>query len=678
MQKDLSWQRPLAGKLVPFKITAIYALVGGLWVLFSDKVLAMLISDSATITRIQTYKGGFYVLATALMLHLLICRGMATVRFSEKALRDLAQGVSAVTGAAFFQSLVLHIAKVLKVNYVIIAQLSPDDYETATTVAVCGRGEIIANFSYLLAGTPCENVATKGLCTYPSNVCGQFPNDRLLQDMGVDSYMGIPLFDSSGYVFGIIAVMDVKPLHNRGFAESMLRIFAVRAAAELERKRSEERLQYLAYHDPLTDLPNRTLFYDRLALALANAHRHRQMLAVLFIDLDQFKNVNDTLGHAMGDRLLQGFAERLTGSLREGDTIARMGSDEFTMLLPEIDQVEDAVKIAQCIFGAIKESWVLSGYEFHITASIGISVYPNDGADADNLLKNADTAMHRAKEKGRNNYQLYTPAMNEKILERLALEKSMRFALMHEEFVVYYQPQVNICSGEIIGLEALVRWQHPNLGLVFPDRFISSAEETGLILPIGEWVLRTACAQNKAWQDKGYQPVRVAVNLSPYQFQQQNLVETVSRVLLETGLAPQWLELEITEGIAMQDVEMTITTLRDLRAMGIGISIDDFGSGYSSLNYLIQFPISKLKIDQSFIREIESNPKNAAIVTTIIVLAQNLKLQVIAEGVENAEQFAFLKQNRCEEMQGYLFGKPVPAEIIEEVLKAGRFSTVFN
>ncbi|MHB9094264.1 MAG: putative bifunctional diguanylate cyclase/phosphodiesterase [Eubacteriales bacterium] len=442
-----------------------------------------------------------------------------------------------------------------------------------------------------------------------------------------------------------------------------------------EKRNLLQQMIHQAYHDPLTDLPNRILFNDRLSLALAHAHRNKEMLSVLFLDLDRFKLVNDMLGHVMGDSLLKEVADRLAEHVRESDTIARLGGDEFTLLLPQIGHEEDAAKIAEKILRAFQQVFFIGGHEFQITASIGLALYPNDGQDAETLMKHADTAMYRAKEQGRNNYQLFTHSMNAKILERLAMESSLRHAIEREEFLVFYQPQVNTDTGQIKGMEALVRWQHPERGLIAPAEFIPLAEDTGLIVPIGERVLRTACAQNKAWQDSGFPPMRVTVNLSACQFQQGNVVETIARILKETGLDPHWLELEITESVIMQDIDYTIKTLNDLREMGIYIAIDDFGKGYSSLNYIKRFPVHTLKIDRSFVGDIIKNPEDAAIVTTIIVLAQNLKLKVIAEGVETAEQLDFLKRRHCVEMQGFLFSRPVPVEEFEKLLHQGGFGT---
>jgi len=435
-----------------------------------------------------------------------------------------------------------------------------------------------------------------------------------------------------------------------------------------QRRQYEETIRYHAFHDALTDLPNRMLFKDRLTLAMARAKRNSKILAVLFMDLDRYKLINDTLGHSAGDKLLQGVAERLSECIREDDTIARLGGDEFTILLPKISQAQNAAKVAGKIIEAFRQPLTIDAHELYITTSIGIALYPNDGTDPDTLLKNADTAMYLAKEKGRNNYQLYTPTMNEKAFERLELETSLRRAVERQEFVVYYQPKIKINTGRIIGMEALVRWIHPQKGLIPPGEFIPATEETGLIIPLGEWVLRTACAQNKAWQDAGFPPIRVSVNLSLRQFQMQNLVEVVANILKETGLDPFWLELEITESVAMKNEEYTINTLHGLKEMGIQLSIDDFGTGYSSLRHLKRFPISKLKIDKSFVQEIGIDNDNEAIASVIIFLGQSLNLGVIAEGVETEEQLRFLKKHQCNEMQGFLFSKPVSAEDFLQIL----------
>lgn len=429
-----------------------------------------------------------------------------------------------------------------------------------------------------------------------------------------------------------------------------------------ERRWMEEKIKHMAFHDALTSLPNRILFNDRLTLALAHAHRMNEMLAVLFLDVDRFKGINDALGHTMGDQLLREVADRLKSCVRDQDTVARFAGDEFTLLVLGITQTEHAIDIACKILGAFKRSWTVSKHELYITASIGIALYPNNGEDAETLLRNADAAMYYAKEQGRNNYQLYTPAMHEKTFEKMKLETSLRRALDREEFVVYYQPLVNIRTGQVVGMEALVRWRHPDRGLTLPEEFLTLTENTRMIVFIDELVLYTVCSQIKAWQDAGFQPLCVAVNISAYTFQQPKFVETVMSVLQKTGLDPHLLGLEITEGIAMQDIETTIHKLDKLSDLGIQISIDDFGTGFSSLYYLKKFPIHKLKISQHFVNGIVTDQNDKVIVSSVIALAQSLRFKVVAEGVENEEQLIFLKQRQCDEMQGYLFCKPLPAE----------------
>jgi diguanylate cyclase (GGDEF)-like protein len=439
-----------------------------------------------------------------------------------------------------------------------------------------------------------------------------------------------------------------------------------------ERKQAEERLYYLANHDSLTNLPNRRLFIDRLNQALARLPWGKRVAAVLFLDLDRFKQINDTLGHPIGDLLLAAVSERLQSCLRAGDTIARFGGDEFAIILVDMARAEDVSKVAQKIINALSKVFIVKNYELFITTSIGISLCPADGKDADTLLKNADMAVYRAKEQGRNNYQFYLASLNTNALERLAMETSLNQAVERQEFLLHYQPRVDLNTGQIIGIEALVRWQHQSLGMVSPAKFIPLAEETGLIVPIGEWVLRTACAQNKAWQAGGLPPVVVSVNISARQFQQKRLVEMVSRVLKETGLDPQYLELELTESILMQKEEPCIEMLRDLNSMGISLSIDDFGTGYSSLSYLNRLPVKSLKIDKSFVNRITKDTNNAGIVTAIITLAHSLRLEAIAEGVETTEQLEFLRSLHCDGMQGYLFSQPLPAGEATKLMAEGK------
>jgi diguanylate cyclase (GGDEF)-like protein/PAS domain S-box-containing protein len=434
------------------------------------------------------------------------------------------------------------------------------------------------------------------------------------------------------------------------------------------RKLTEHRIRHIAQHDVLTGLPNRSLLQDRLSQAVAYSQRCERPVWVLLIDLDRFKFVNDSMGHKAGDVVLMTVAARLRAALRETDTVARLSGDEFVVILTEHDERLQA-EVVQRLMDAVAQPVPLGSKEFFVTCSIGVAVYPTDGTPADSLIEHADIAMYRAKKLGRNNFQFYTPAMNDEAQERVRIESALRSALERDEFVLHYQPQVNLASGQVVGMEALIRWQHPELGVVAPDRFISVAEETGLIVPIGAWVMRTACAQNKAWQDAGLGMLRVAVNLSARQFGAANLLADISDVLARTGLAPSLLEIELTESLFMSDVTLAVELLHSMKALGVNLSIDDFGTGYSSLSYLSRFPIDVLKIDRSFVSDITRDANDAAIVASIIALAHNLQLSVIAEGVETAEQLDYLRRHGCDEMQGYYFSRPLAAPAFEELLR---------
>ncbi|GAB4375866.1 MAG: hypothetical protein Kow00121_22130 [Elainellaceae cyanobacterium] len=444
-------------------------------------------------------------------------------------------------------------------------------------------------------------------------------------------------------------------------------------------RRVEDTIRYQASHDRLTDLPNRLLFDERLSLALRRMVEDREMLAVMFLDLDRFKSINDTLGHAIGDQLLQQVARRISRCLKQGDTIARWGGDEFTLILPNIHSVEDVAKIAQRILKALEAPFDFSQQELHVTASIGIAIAPHDGQDAETLLKNADTAMYRTKQQGKNSFQIYASDMNMQAFEELVLGNDLYKALERGEFLLHYQPQVNLHTRRVVVIEALIRWQHPRRGLVPPDQFIALAEETGQINAIGEWVLRTACAQNRSWQRAGLPPVRVAVNLSGRQLQQQNLAQSIAQVLSDTELEPRYLEVEITESTAMQDLSLTISVLKELQEMGVYISIDDFGTGYSSLATLKQFPLHTLKIAREFIKDLTTSSKDAAIAQAIVALGHGLNLEVVAEGVETIEQWTLLESIHCNAMQGYFFSKPLSAEaIVPFILSNSRADLTFG
>jgi diguanylate cyclase (GGDEF)-like protein len=421
-------------------------------------------------------------------------------------------------------------------------------------------------------------------------------------------------------------------------------------------------VDWLANFDTVTQLPNRALFEDRLTQAVAIAKTTNQSLGVLFISLDQFKKVNDSLGHGPGDTLLREFAERLKSCISKSDTVARFGNDEFALLRNQIDDANDVIETIGSLSQVLRFAFDLPGHELFATASVGVSLFPLDGDDCQTLLKNAGAALYKAKRSGGANYQFFTADMHELATSRLALESNLRRAIQNEEFLVHYQPRVSVDSLAITGIEALVRWQHPQLGLISPSEFIPLAEDTGLIVPIGEWVLRTACLQGRRWRDQGFAPVQIAVNISARQFHDQDLAQTVIRILDETGLPPNYLELEITESSIMQNAEFAAGMLNRLKSRGINISIDDFGTGFSSLASLKRLPIDALKIDQSFVRDATSDPDDAALVMAIITLAHNLRLKVIAEGVETEDQLRFLQLLRCDEIQGYFFSRPLPAE----------------
>ncbi len=429
-----------------------------------------------------------------------------------------------------------------------------------------------------------------------------------------------------------------------------------------QRKQLEETIRHQAFYDPLTDLPNRRLFVEYLTLEMAEARRNRRKLAVLFLDLDRFKTINDTLGHETGDKLLKEVAQRLKSCIRESDRAARLGGDEFNILVTDISYPEEAAIIVKKILETCNEAYNISGHELNITPSIGISIYPDDGQHVEDLMRNADTAMYQAKERGRNTFRFYNPSLNVRTLDRAMLEHSLRLSIERRELVIHYQPQVVIETGEITCVEALVRWQHPTLGLLHPSSFLPLAEESGLIVSIDSWMLRSACAQNKAWQQAGLPPVCVSVNLSARQFQQPDLAETVSAVLKEFDLKPQYLDLEITENTVMHDIESSKANLMRLADIGVVFSIDDFGTGYTSLGWFRKLPIQKLKIDKSLIRDIEEESGNRTIISAIIALAHTLELKVVAEGVETESEAAFLRSSGCDEMQGFVFSRPLPAE----------------
>jgi diguanylate cyclase (GGDEF)-like protein len=444
-----------------------------------------------------------------------------------------------------------------------------------------------------------------------------------------------------------------------------------------ERKRSQQIIQYQASHDALTGLPNRTYLNDYLAMALAQAKRSGEMIAVLFFDLDRFKLINDSLGHSTGDQLLREICDRLKLKLRQGDLLARWGGDEFIMVLRQIKAPEQAVKTAQRVIQILEPAFVFEGHELHVSVSVGISIFPSDGDDIDTLIKNADTAMYRAKENGRGNCQLYKPKMHENTFQKLSLENRLRKAIEHNELALYYQPIVNTNINKIFGVEALLRWQHPTFGMLPPSQFIPLAEEAGLIVPIGYWLIRTACHRSLEWEQLGWGNLRLAINLSLRQFQQADFVDNLAGILQELKFDPSRLELELTESVVMENVDESIAKLKKLRDLGIGLSVDDFGTGYSSLSYLKKLPIHNLKIDRSFITDITQSINDQAIAISIITLAKNLGLSAIAEGVETKEQMHLLRSMGCYLMQGFLFGRPMPeAQLVQQLQSGNCFAEI--
>jgi diguanylate cyclase (GGDEF)-like protein len=465
------------------------------------------------------------------------------------------------------------------------------------------------------------------------------------------------------------AVEDsIAPIHDRNGVPTGA-VFVLRDATRTRAMTKE--ITHAAEHDFLTGLPNRILLNDRITQAIAYARRHEIQVAVLFLDLDGFKHINDSLGHAIGDRLLKSISCRLVTCVRGSDTVSRQGGDEFIVLLTEMKEPEGALISATRLLAAVAQPHSIDDHDLHITASIGVSVYPDDGGDAETLIKNADTAMYQAKANGRQCYKFFKPAMNVRAVERQSIEGGLRRALERHEFVLHYQPKISLVTGKITGMEALLRWQHPTRGLVPPAQFIPVAEDCGLILPIGAWVLREACTQAKAWLDAGLPAGTVAVNVSSMEFQAANFPATMFEIVDGTGLDPSSLEIELTESVLMKRAETAVSVLSAFRDRGVKLAIDDFGTGYSSLSYLRRFPIDVLKIDQSFVRQIGSGIGETAIVTAVIGMARSLKLLVVAEGVETLEELEFLRTQQCDEGQGYYFSRPVPADQFELLLKTG-------
>ncbi len=621
-------------------VAVVYGLLVGMWIFVASGipvgfVLGIQVEENAWL---QSFAGWFFVVSSAWLLYLMVNRHLTSVRESEAALRLRDRAIESSVNAIIITDARAAGEPIVYVN---------PAFERITgfpaTEAV-GR-----NWSFLHG----DDTDQPALENVRAAIRGQREGHGVLRNYRKDGSLFwnelfvAPVRDSDGSVSHFVGVLnDIT-----------------------DNRRYQEELEHQANHDSLTDLPNRNLLRDRINQAIVFADRYAQAVVIAFLDLDNFKLVNDSLGHDAGDQLLKLAAGRLASCLRASDTVARIGGDEFVLVLHFTAGDGMVGQHIQRLLSAIAQPFIINGREVFVTCSVGVSVYPQDGRDGDTLLRNADAAMYRAKEQGKNGFQFYTRELNERVSERLDLESDLRRALERGELAVYYQPQVELATGRIVGAEALVRWRHPSRGAVEPERFVMIAEETGLIVPIGDWILRTACEQIKAWQGASLPPLVVAVNLSARQFRQTQLADIVESVLSDTGVEPRFLELELTETVVMHDPQEAEIALRRLKSMGLRVAIDDFGSGYSSLNYLKRFPIDKLKIDGSFVQDLPESGDSAAIVLAVISLGHSLGLRVIAEGVERRSQAGFLRAHGCDEIQGYYYSAPMPAQEFTALLR---------
>lgn len=596
-------------------------------------------------------------------------RDLAERHRAEHAITKIMEGISTATGERFFQAITRSMSEILDADGVSIGVLADDSENHIESLAFFVDGEPWHNLRYELVGTPCETVIGKEARSYTANIQKLFPDDAELREMNMQAYIGVPLFNSLNKAIGVQFALFRNPVGNPEFAESVLRIFAARTSAEIERAHNEKQIKYMAYHDSLTKLPNRELLLDRLHQSMAHAKRTDNCLAVMMIDLDHFKSINDTLGHPIGDELLISIGHRLQECIRSEDTVARIGGDEFVILLTDLGTQEGAIKhasrIAEKIHDRLKPPYEIQGNNLTATPSIGIAMFPDDGASPETLIKHADTAMYQAKEQGRNNYQFYSPAMNAVAVRRHEVLLDLRTAIEQDQLHLLYQPKVSMKDGSIIGAEALLRWEHAERGLVYPAEFIPAAEENGLIIPLGNLVMQETCrtaAEIRRLYGQGNPPGRISFNVSPIQFKQVDFVDVLERVINDIGARPEFVEVEITENVLIHDIDIVKKKLDRLKALGVHISIDDFGTGYSSLRYLQQLPIDTIKIDSSFVRNIAHNKSEAAIVETIIAMARHMKIATVAEGVETNEQLAILAHYGCQGYQGFLYSGPVSAD----------------
>ena len=625
-----------------FRIALLFSLLVALWVFIQSGIPFALVLDLKVerVTWLQTLSGWLFVLSSGWLLYLLVHRALTTIASAEEELKLRERAIESSVSAIC-----------------ITDNLAPDNpivYVNPAFERITGysSAEVLGRNPRLLQG---GDTAQPELLTIRAALREQRACHVVLRNYRKDGSM-------------YWNELSISPVRNDAGAVS--HYIGVHSDIT-DAKTHQDELAHQANHDSLTGLPNRNLLRDRIAHACARTRRYGDFAAVAFLDLDNFKLVNDSLGHGVGDQLLRAVASRLEASLRALDTVARLGGDEFVLVLSDHKSAQSVSGELQRIVESFAQPFTVEDQDVFVTASIGVALYPQDAADAETLIRCAELAMYRAKESGRNAYQMYTAELQTRVSERMALEGMLRRALERGELSLRYQPQVDLHSNRIFGCEALIRWNQADLGMIGPAKFIPLAEDTGLIVQIGEWVLRSACMQVRAWQDAGLPAVTVAVNISARQFRERNLLQSVTRILAETGLPTGQLELEVTESVIMHDAQNVIAELQAFSDMGVKLSVDDFGTGYSSLSYLKRFPVDRLKIDQSFVRDIGSDADDAAIAQAVITLGHTLGLRVIAEGVETAEQLAFLRRNRCDEVQGYLFGKPMPAHEFAKLLASG-------
>jgi len=578
----------------------------------------------------------------------------------ESTLHNLADGFSAQTGRKFFRSLVTHLADLFHVDYALVGEFTGERQDMVNIIVVQSRGEISENFCYPIKGTPCEEVYNGQLSCYDRNVQNRFPNDPMLPEMHATSYLGAPLYDSNGKIIGLMAVIHSKPFAHITYIQSIFRLYVARAASELERQQMVQNLERLAHQDDLTGLYNRNLFLSLLEQSIARARRNKEQIGLIFLDLDHFKDINDTLGHEAGDRVLTLIAKRLKDTVREEDAVARIGGDEFMVLLEQLKDEGDCRRVAEKIITAMSQPIRVDLHDLHVTTSLGISVHPNDGNDASTLMKNADIALYRAKSNGRNTYQLYSADMGKSLQKKLNLESELRRAVSEGEFELFYQTKFDLSRNRTYGVEALLRWNHPHKGRISPDKFIYLLEETGAIVSVGDWVLQTALTQIQSYNSNVAQSLNLSVNISAKQLREPDFLTKLDLALSNSGFDPNRLELEITESVLIEEGDHITELLNQIKERGIRLALDDFGTGYSSLLYLRRFPIDSIKIDKSFIRCIKDSDDDQVVVKTLIELARALRLGVVAEGVETQAQLDTLKQIGCLHIQGYYFSKPVP------------------